>query len=122
MLAAYLRPLLASLAFIGLAHVAVPAAAEEVKIPQTAAEHEAKAKVYKEQADQYRKLAAEHRQMAADYARKHPDVKPGVVKNPHALDMAKHCEKLEKEYEQLATDSQKAADYHTMRAKELQGG
>lgn len=121
MFAAKWRPLLASLAFIGLAYATASATAQEVKIPQTVAEHEAKAKVYKEQAEQYRKLAAEHKQMAAEYARKNPDMKGGI-KNPHTLEMTKHCEKLEKEYDQLATDSQKAADYHTMRAKEMQGG
>lgn len=121
MLAAKLRPLISSLAFIGLAYVATPAFAQEAKIPQTVAEHEAKAKVYKEQADQYRKLATEHKQMAAEYARQHPDMKGGI-KNPHTQEMTKHCEKLQKDYEQLATDSQKAADYHTMRAKEMQGG
>jgi hypothetical protein len=33
----------------------------------------------------------------------------------------KHCMTLAKDYEKLATDAEKAADYHLMRAKEMQG-
>ena len=101
--------------------VAAPSFAEEVvKIPETAAEHEALAKSYKDQAVQYRKSEAEHKQMAVEYAKKHPDTKAGA--NPWAQKMSKHCEMLAKDFEKLAIDATKAADYHTMRAKELTGG
>jgi hypothetical protein len=36
--------------------------------------------------------------------------------------MVKHCEALSKDADRLATDAGKAAQYHMMRAKELQGG
>jgi len=35
--------------------------------------------------------------------------------------MEKHCATLIKDAEKLAADTQKAADYHHLRAKELQG-
>ena len=105
------------------AKAAAPAAAAtaEVKVPQTAPEHEARAAAYKEQAAQYRKSAEEHKQMAAAYAAKRPEIK-GVGKNPAVERMSKHCLTLAKDFERLATDADKAADYHSMRAKELQGG
>jgi hypothetical protein len=111
---------LAAVAFCALAFSAVPSFAEDAKLPQTAAEHEARAKSYKEQAANYKKAAEEHKQMAAEYANAHPDFKGGV-KNPFNEKMAKHCDALAKEFEQLATDTEKAADFHAMRAKELQG-
>jgi hypothetical protein len=100
---------------------AAPTPAPEAAVPQTAPEHEARAKAYKEQAAQYRKAAEEHKQMAAAYAAKRPELK-GVGKNPAVEKMSKHCLTLAKDFEKLATDSDKAADFHTMRAKELSGG
>lgn len=120
MFSAQLRLLLASVAFIGLAYTTA-ASAEDVKIPQTAAEHEARAKTYQQQAEDYRKLAAEHKRMAAEYAKAHPPTK-AMPNAPWLSKMAKHCEMLVKDYEKLATDAEKAAEYHSMRAKELQGG
>src|SRR5690242_13589849 len=75
--------------------------AEDVQLPQTAAEHEAKANSYKDLAAQYKKAAEEHKQMAAAYAQQHPDFKGGV-KNPWNERMNKHCEMLAKDYEKLA--------------------
>ncbi len=43
-------------------------------------------------------------------------------KNPAAEKMSKHCLMLAKDYEKVATDADKAAEYHQMRAKEIQGG
>lgn len=120
MSASRIRTLLASVAFVAVAWTAMPSFAEETKIPQSAVEHEARAKTYKEQAVQYRKSAEEHKQMAAAYAAKRPDIK-GVGKNPSAEKMSKHCLTLAKDFEKLATDAEKAAEYHEMRAKEIQG-
>jgi hypothetical protein len=120
MLAVRLNQISASIVFAAVASLVTPSFAEDVKLPATAAEHEARAKTYKEQAAQYRKSAAEHKQMAAEYAKQHPDQKGGV-KNPWNEKMSKHCLMLEKDFEKLATDADNAAEYHTMRAKELQG-
>ena len=58
--------------------------------------------------------------MAAKCAKEHPDFKSGT-KNPWSEKMTKHCEALAKDFEKLAIDVEKAADYHLLRAKELQG-
>jgi len=113
--------MLASLAFVAVAATALPSFADEIKIPQTAAEHESRAKSYRDQAAQYRKFAEEHKQMAAAYAAKRPDIK-GVGKNPAVEKMSKHCLMLAKDFEKLATDAEKLADFHDLRAKEIQGG
>jgi len=76
--------------------------------------------MYRDQAADFRKIAEQHRQMAEMYAKAHPDPKPGL-KNPWNEMMQKHCKLLEKDAEKLATDADKAADFHTFRARELQG-
>jgi hypothetical protein len=111
--------LLAALAFVAFAFTATAAFADEAKVPTTAAEHEALAKQYQDQAAQYKKVADDHKAMAAAYATSHPDAKGGG-KNPWNAKMKKHCEMLAKDAGKLAADSEKAADFHTMRAKELQ--
>jgi hypothetical protein len=93
--------------------------AEEMAVPQTAAEHEAKAKQYREQAAQYKKVVEEHRAMAAAYARANPDLK--TIKNPWNEKMQKHCNQLAADAEKLAADAEKAADFHSLRAKEVLG-
>ena len=115
-----IRTIVASLAFVAFALTASAALAQEAKVPTTAAEHEALAKQYKDQAAQYKKVADEHRAMAAAYAKAHPDAKGGA-KNPWNQKMQKHCEALAKDADKLAADSEKAADFQTLRAKELQG-
>src|SRR5262245_44441014 len=61
------RTILASLAFAALAFTAAAAFADEAKVPTTAAEHEARAKQYKDQAAQFKKVAEEHKAMAEAY-------------------------------------------------------
>jgi hypothetical protein len=114
------RTLLTALAFAAFALTATAALADDAKVPTTAAEHEAMAKQYKDQAAQFKKVADEHRAMAAAYAKEHPDSKGGV-KNPWNQKMQKHCAALAKDADKMAADAQKAADYHELRAKELQG-
>jgi hypothetical protein len=115
-----IRTILAAFVFATFAVSATASYADDAKVPTTTAEHEALAKQYKDQAAAYKKVADEHRAMAAAYAKEHPDSKGGV-KNPWNQKMQKHCEALAKDADKLAADSEKAADYHTMRAKELQG-
>ena len=119
MLKTTIRTILAALAFAAFAITATSSFADEAQVPATAADHEALAKQYKDQAAQYRKVAADHEAMAAAYAKSHPDPKAG--KNPWTAKMQKHCETLKKDAEKLAADADKAADYHLLRAKELQG-
>lgn len=118
--AAKTRIALASLAFAAFAVTATESFADEAKAPTTTAEHDALAKQYKDQAAQFKKVADEHKAMAQAYAKAHPDTKGGV-KNPWNEKMQKHCAMLAKDAEKVAADADTAADYHTMRSKELQG-
>jgi hypothetical protein len=96
------------------------ARADEVKVPETAAEHEALAKTYQDKAANYRKDAEWHKSMAEAYAKSHPDSKGGA-KNQWNAKMQKHCRQLAAAAENLAKESEKAAEFHTLRAKETQG-
>ena len=42
-------------------------------------------------------------------------------KNPHLAEMEKHCHAIIKDAEKLASDEEKSAEFHELRAKELQG-
>ena len=120
MIATKTRTLLASLAFAAFALAATASYADEAKVPTTVAEHESLAKQYKDQATQYKKVADDHRAMAAAYAAAHQPTN-GPTPNAGAVKMKKHCEALAKDADKLASDTEKAADYHAQRAKELQG-
>ena len=115
-----IRTVVASLAFAAFALTATASFAEDAKVPTTTAEHETLAKQYKDQAAQFKKVGDEHRAMAAAYAKEHADSKGGV-KNAWNTKMQKHCAALAKDADKLAADADKAADYHSLRAKELQG-
>jgi hypothetical protein len=112
--------MVASLAFAAFALTATASFAGDAKVPTTAAEHEALAKQYRDQAAQYQKVAEEHKAMAAAYGAAHQPTN-GPTPNAGAEKMKKHCEVIAKDAEKLASDTAKAADYHAMRAKELQG-
>lgn len=106
----------------GAVFMAAPATrAQEVHVPTTAAEHLALAKSYQEKAAAYRKEAAYHRQMAEAYKKSIPGPSKSGQPNPWAVKMDKHCAMLAKDAEKLAVDSEKSAEYHTLRAKELEG-
>jgi hypothetical protein len=93
----------------------------EVKVPVTAADHLALAKSYQQRAAEYRKVVAEHKEMADAYKKSLPSTPKIAGENPWAKKMEEHCRTLAADAEKLAADAEKAADYHTLRAKELQG-
>jgi hypothetical protein len=115
-----IQTMFASLAFAAFALTATASFADEAKVPTTVAEHEAMAKQYKEEATQFKKVADDHRAMAAAYAAAHQPTN-GPTPNAGAVKMKKHCEAIAKDADKLSSDAEKAADYHTLRAKELQG-
>jgi hypothetical protein len=115
-----IRMMVPALAFAAFALTATTSFAEDAKLPATAAEHEALAKQYKEQTALYKRVAEEHRAMASAYAAAHQPTN-GPTANAGAVKMKKHCEAIAKDADKLASDTEKAADYHTLRAKELQG-
>lgn len=92
-----------------------------MKLPETASDHLALASSYEEKVAAWRKEAAYHRDMAATYKKSHPDLKGGV-RNAEAVQMEKHCSAIAKDADKLAADAENAANYHRLRAKELQGG
>lgn len=94
--------------------------ADDVKVPETAADHMALAKQYTEKAAAYRAEADHHRKMFEAY-KASVATSPKNPSNPWAVKMQKHCMAFVKDAEKLAADAQKSADYHTLRAKELEG-
>lgn len=105
-----------------LAALALPAMAHaQVKVPQTAADHLALAKSYQEKAALYRKEVAEHKAMAEAYRKSVAPGSKATGENPWAKKMEEHCRAIAADAEKLAVDADKAAEFHTLRAKELQG-
>ncbi len=98
-------------------------AVAQMKVPATSEDHTALAKQYKDKADGHRKEASEHRAMAAAYkdSAANAQDKGRGQKNPAVVKMEKHCNAIATAAEKLATENEKASDYHTLRAKELQG-
>jgi hypothetical protein len=92
-----------------------------VKVPQTAADHLALAKSYQEKAVAYKKEVAEHKAMADAYKKSAAPGTKSTGENPWAKKMEEHCRAIAADAEKLAADAEKAAEYHTLRAKELQG-
>ena len=92
------------------------------KVPATPEDHFALAKTYQEKAAAYRKEAQEHRKMAAAF-RKGPlnAQKPRGQENPRVKKMEQHCAAIATAADKLAVENQKAADFHTLRGKELKG-
>lgn len=121
-LATKTRTILASLAFAAFALTAKASFADDMKVPTTAAEHQALAKQYQDEAAQFKKVADDHKAMAEEYKKTIAmPVTKGGQKNPYLAKMEKHCDTLAKDADKLAADATKAADFHTARAKELAG-
>jgi hypothetical protein len=93
------------------------------KVPTTPEDHFALAKQYQGEADTAKKQAEEHKAMAAaakasianSHAAAHGQKDPGVEK------MLKHCSALAAAADKHASEAQKAADFHNLRGKDLQG-
>jgi hypothetical protein len=94
--------------------------AESAELPRTADDHLALASAYREKTAAYKREAATHRQMAEAYKRSHPDLK-GHGRNPWTVKMEKHCQAIARAAAELAAETEKAAEYHTLRARELHG-
>jgi hypothetical protein len=102
--------------------IAAPAVMAAPKVPTTAEEHFALAKQYQEQATARRKEAQEHREMAEAFKKSAVDARKGYgQRNPQVVKMEKHCQAIATAADKLATEDEKAADFHTLRGKELQG-
>ena len=97
-----------------------PAWADEPRVPQTVEEHMAMSRQYEEKAAAQRKEAAFHRKMAEDYQKRHANPKMSIPPG-HVTKMLKHCESIMRAAETLAGEYERAAEFHKLRARELQG-
>ncbi len=93
---------------------------EALKIAVTAEDHLAKAAEYAKRAASYHEEAARHRRMFADYA-KTVATSTKAPENPWLRKMRDHCDRFIKDAESLASEAEKFANFHRMRAAELQG-
>ena len=92
------------------------------KVPATAEDHFALAKQYQDKAAAYHKEAQDHRDMAAAARDSSLNAhKAHGQKDPSVVKMEKHCAALAAAADKLATENEKAAEFHTLRGKELQG-
>ena len=111
---------------IGMSGAAIVAHADDamsgmMSMPKTATEHNAMADSYRKKAAEYRATAEFHRQMLADYKKGVPASPKSPIENPWITKERVHCEKFIKDAERMAADADKFAEFHTMRAKEVQG-
>lgn len=97
------------------------AQAPQAKVPTTVDDHLALAKTYQEKAATYRNEARYHRDMLEEYKKTVATSVKAPGPNPWVVKMQKHCQMLAKDADKLAADAEKAAEYHALRAKELQG-
>jgi hypothetical protein len=96
---------------------------DTVKPPETPDEHLALASTYRKKAATYREDASTHRQMLATYKKQvavPADAKAGT-ENPWIKKMRVHCEEYIRDADRLAADAEKFAEFHALRAAELQG-
>jgi hypothetical protein len=103
--------------------IALPIAVAAPKVPTTVEEHLALAKQYSDKAATYRSEAKEHREMAAAYKKSalNSHAVAHGQKDPKVEKAVTHCDTIASAAEKLATENERAADYHNLRAKELQG-
>jgi hypothetical protein len=97
--------------------------ADTVAPVDTAKEHLALADTYRKQTAVYREEAATHRQMLETYKKQvtvPADLK-NPIENPWIKKMRVHCEEYIRDADKLAVDAEQFAEFHTMRAAELQG-
>jgi hypothetical protein len=96
------------------------AAADEMKVPETAQEHIDRASQYRRKAADYRQEVEAHRRMLAEYSKGVPTNLKGP-ENPYIKRMRLHCAKYIKAAEDLTLDAEEMAKFHEMRAKEMEG-
>jgi hypothetical protein len=94
---------------------------QEMKAPQTAQEHGARAEHYQKQAEEYRKEAEAHRKMLADYSKTVARNPKDTIESRYIKKMRIHCQKFSKAAEALALEAEEMAKFHTLRAKEVEG-
>ena len=92
----------------------------EMKVPESAQDHYAMAEHYQKVAAETREDVEMHKKMLAEFT-KGVASNPKSGENPYAKKMRLHCERFIKAAEDLATEADASAKFHTMRGKELEG-
>jgi hypothetical protein len=100
--------------------ITVPAAAQEMKVPETAKDHHEMAERYQKAAAQTRDDIEMHKKMLANFNQAVVKT-PKAGENPYSKNMRLHCAKYIKASEALAVEDDASATFHTLRAKELEG-
>lgn len=95
--------------------------AQEMKAPQTAQEHRARAEEYQKKAEEYRKEAEAHKKMLVAYSKTVARNPKDTGENAYIKKMRLHCEKYSRAADALAREAEEMAKFHTMRAKEMEG-
>jgi len=96
-------------------------AGSEAKVPETAADHKARAEAYLKKAAEYRQEAKAHNKMATDYSKTVARNPKDTNENAYIKKMRLHCERYARNAETLAVEAEEMAKYHNMRAKEIEG-
>jgi hypothetical protein len=104
----------AALATGALVVTSLPSAAADAQVPMatTAAEHEAEAAKYDQEAVELEAKAARHSELAAQYARM-----SGGKQADAQRSMSNHCERLAKSYRAAAAEARDMAKMHLEMAK-----
>jgi hypothetical protein len=89
------------------------------QVAQSVQDHLALADSYQRKAEAERQVIAEHTQMKEDY-RKQLVTLPKWG-DPRAKEMDKHCDGIIDRAKELVTEFEKFAEWHRMRAAELEG-
>ncbi len=98
----------------------VPAFAQEMKVPQTSADHQQVAERYQKIETQTREDIEMHKKMLVEFNQTVAK-SPKSGENPYTRKMRLHCEKYIKAAEGLAEEARVSAKFHALRAKELEG-
>ena len=94
--------------------------APTVTLPATTRDHRALATRYDENAAAYHKEAAYHRAMLEE-AGGTEWINPKAPSHPRHEKMRTHCEPIIRDAERLAREREQFAEWHRMRAAELEG-
>lgn len=100
--------------------IAAPVIAQEMKVPETAKDHQEMAEHYQKVATQTREDIEMHKKMLADFDQTVAK-NPKSGENPYSKKMRLHCDRYIKAAEGLAAEADASAKFHSLRAKELEG-
>jgi hypothetical protein len=93
----------------------------KMKVPETAKDHYEMAEHYRKIEAQTRQEIATHQKMLAEFSQGVAKSPKDRIENPYIRNMRLHCDKYIKAAESLAREAAESAQFHTLRAKELEG-